>query len=284
MSTDSRQAADMAGESVYPGQAIELHITGIDGVEDLIVTQSIDKDNLRRLLECLAHEDCIHSWKNFGPDGTLDELLQWENERRPTRLFFFHLKCNGKLRMIAASAVAERLTGDSPHPGFCVLGRCYIMPEFREMGFYRSILHYRLEYCRAQFGSRLNAIHIGSVSERISRVITNHRLASWSNFVHLGEEELRVAGKIRTVGAYMLLLPEYVRQIRSSLDGAHAPSCVLELRDVFAGIASGSIRNLGVLAKKKFEDACACGWFDEHSPHEIEQLLAFCRSIPLVGM
>jgi len=65
----------MAGGSVYPEQAIELHITGIDGVEDLIVTQSIDRDNLRRLLECLANEDCIHSWKNFGPDGTLDELL-----------------------------------------------------------------------------------------------------------------------------------------------------------------------------------------------------------------
>lgn len=260
-----------------------LHDTGVVGQEELVVSQSIDPDNLRRLLKCLVQEDCVHSWRNFGPDGTLDELLQWENRLRPTKLFFFYLKRGGELRTVAASAVADRLTRDFPHSGFCVLGRCYIMPYFRGQGFYRQILHYRLEYCRAQFGDALSAIHIGSVNERIERVITNHQLSAWPTFIHLGEEQLKVVGQVRMVGAYMLLLPEYVRKLRSALVGVHAPACVIELRNALGELEAGDIRNLGMLIKRTFGEACGHGWFDTHDSREIEQLLLFCRSVPLVG-
>lgn len=263
--------------------AAKLHKTHVAEAGELVVSESVDPDNLRRLLECLVHEDCVHSWRNFGPGGTLDELLRWENRLRPTKLFFFYLKRGGETHMIAASAVADKLTRDFPHPGFCVLGRCYIMPQFRGQDFYRHILRYRLEYCRAQFGDALRAVHIGSVNERISRVVTNHQLAGWPKFIHLGEEELRVAGQLRTVGAYMLLMPEYVGKIRNALAGPHAPECVVELRDALSNLESGEISNLGVRLKEPFEEARARGWFDERSPQEIAQLLLFCSSIPLAG-
>ena len=262
---------------------IEFYKTHIAGMEEVMVSQSIDPGNLRRLLDCLVNEDCIHSWRNFASDGTLDGLLQWENRLRPTKLFFFYVEHHGEMTMIAAAAVAEKIARDFPYPGFCVLGRCYIMPEFRSHGFYRHILRYRLEYCKAQFGGALKAVHIGSINERVSRVISNHRLDSWSKFIHLGEEELRVAGHIRAVGAYMLLVPEYVHKIQSALAGAHAPPCVVELRDALSRIESGDMSNLGMLIKEPFEKACKHGWFNEPGSLEIEQLLQFCSSIPLVG-
>lgn len=267
---------------VLSANSVEFYKTDIAGTEQIIVSQSIDPGNLRRLLDCLVNDECVHSWKNFGSEGTLDELLRWENKVRPTKLFFFYLEREGERSMIAASAVAEKLTRDFPHPGFCVLGRCYIMPEFRGQGFYRQILHYRLEYCKAQFGRTLNGVHIGSVNERVSRVILNHQLDGWPKFIHLGEEELRVAGEIRTVGAYMLLLPEYVHKLQSALAGAHAPECVVEMRDVFSRVESGDLTNVAMLIREPFEQAHKYGWFNEHDAHEIEQLLLFCRSIPLV--
>jgi hypothetical protein len=252
------------------------------GAEELVVSQLVDPSQLRRLLESLVREDCVHSWRNFDPEGTVERLLQWENLRRPTRLFFFYLKRNGEAQLVAASAVAEKLNRDFPYPGFCVLGRCCILPEFRSRGYYRHVLRYRLDFCRAHLGSSLNAVHIGAVNERISRVITKHDLPGWPRFIHLGEEELGVAGEIRRVGAYLMMLPDYVRRIQSSLAGAHAPGSVVELRSVFSRLESGSISNLGMLVKERFEDARRRGWFDR-SPLEIEQLLLFCQSIPLVG-
>ncbi len=251
--------------------------------EELVVSQSVDPCDLRRLLESLVQDDCVHSWRNFGPEGTLEDLLEWENARRPTKLFFFHLKRGGEKRMVAAGAVADRLNRDFPYPGFCVLGRCCIVPEFRSLGFYRHVLRYRLEYCRAQYGSALEAVHIGAVNERISRVITDHGLPDWPRFIHLGEEELRVAGELRKVGAYLMLLPDYVRRIQAALAGAHAPASVVELRNAFSRMESGPVRNFGTLVKEMFEEARGSQWFDERGTREIDQLLLFCRSIPLVG-
>jgi hypothetical protein len=283
MSATLRKFADVAAP-ISPAKSSEFHKTAVDDAEELVVSQVVDADDLRRLLECLGHEDCVHSWKGFGPNATLDALLQRENELRPTKLFFFYLRHGNEMRMVAASAVADRVTREFPHAGFCVLGRCYIMPQFRGRGFYRRILYYRLEYCREQFGNALNAIHIGSVNERISRVITNHKLAGWPKFVHLGEEELKVADTISTVGAYILLMPQYVSKMRSALVGAHAPARVIELRNALSRIESSDIRNLGMLLKETFEETDAHRWLDERDCREIEHLLSFCSSIPLIGV
>lgn len=253
--------------------------------EDFVVRQSIEPGDLRRLFDCLVQESCVHSWRNIGPQGqaSLEELLAWENQRRPTELFFFYVERRGQLQLVAASAVADRLTRDFPHPGFCVLSRCYIMPEFRGQGFYRRILHYRLEHCRARFGDLLRGIHIGTVDQRIACAITRPAMPSWPRFIHLGEEELRVAGQVRTVGDYILLVPAYVRRLQQALAGADAPPCVLELRERLATIDSAAIDNLGIFVKRRFDQARAHGWFDDHDPHDLEQLLLFCSAIPLVG-
>ena len=251
--------------------------------EELIVGQSIEPSDLHRLLDCLNHEDCVHSWRNFGPNGTLEELRAWENQRRPTQLFFFYAKRGGQQRILAASAVAEKVTRDFPHPGFCVLGRCYIMPEFRGQGFYRRILQYRLQYCRSRFGKALNGIHIGSVSEKITFAITGHHLPGWPPFFHLGEEELRVAGEIRTVGDYMLFVPEYLDRLQNELAGPLAPACVVELRKALSTLESDDIRDLGLFIKSRFQEARSQGWFADRDPECLEQLLLFCAHIPLIG-
>jgi GNAT superfamily N-acetyltransferase len=251
--------------------------------EELVVSESVTPDDLRRLLESLREEDCVHSWRNFGPGGTVDELRRWENERRPTMLFFFHLKRGGTTRLVGASAVADRLAHDFPHAGFPVLGRCCILPEYRSQGFYRQILQFRMEYCKSEYGSGLNTIHIGAVNERISSAITNHGLPGWPRFIHLGEEELSVAGEIRKVGAYLLLVPEFLRRMQATLVDGDAPPCVVELRNALGRTESGNIRDLGRLVKETFEEAQRLGWFDERDSRDIEQLLLFCNSIPLVG-
>jgi GNAT superfamily N-acetyltransferase len=251
--------------------------------EELIVRQSVEPADLRRLLDSLFHEDCAHSWRNFGPAGTLEQLLAWENQRRPTQLFFFYVRRGSELRILAASAVADKLNRDFPHPGFCVLGRCYIMPEFRGQGFYRRILHYRLEYCRARFANALNGIHIGSVSERITAAITHHGLPDWPPFIHIGEEELPVAGEVKTVSDYLLLLPEYVHRLQRALTGPRAPACVIELRRTLGTLETGGVRNFGLFIKSRFEEARSNGWFADHEVAGLEQLLLFCARIPLVG-
>lgn len=285
MSTNGNNLADGQASIALAAPATNFHTATTAPTAELVVSQSIEPGDLHRLFECLLHEDCVHSWRNIGPEGqrTLEGLVEWENRRRPTQLFFFYMERGGQLHIVAASAVAERLTHDFPHPGFCVLTRCYIMPEFRGQGSYRRILHYRLEYCRARFGDGLRGVHIGTVDDRIARAITMRSMPSWPRFIHLGKEELRVAGQIRTVGDYMLLVPEYVHKLQYALAGADAPACVIELRNRLSMINSVNTGNLGVFVKKRFEEACLHGWFDEHDPHDLEQLLLFCSSIPLVG-
>jgi hypothetical protein len=257
---------------------------GGHGHGELIASQTVESEDLRRLLACLAQDDCAHSWRNFGAEGDLDGLLRWENARRPTQLFFFHLQRGARTQLVAAAAVAERVNRDFAHPGFPVLGRCCILPEFRSNGFYRQVLRHRLEHCRARWGSALNAVHIGAVNERISRVITDHGLPDWPGFVHVGEEDLPLAGGVQRVGAYLMLLPEYVRRIQRALEGAGAPPAVQELRRAFAALESGPGRDLGPRVRDAYERARDDGWFEGgRDATEIEQLLAFCRSVPLVG-
>jgi GNAT superfamily N-acetyltransferase len=283
MPVDLETVANVERATASAGATVIRDTVTTLGTERLIMSRSIDPANLRRLLQSLAREDCAHSWKNFGLDGTLERLLQWENELRPTEIFFFYLEDAQERRLVAAGAIADRLNRRFPHPGFCVLGRCYVMPESRGHGLYRRVLHQRLEYCRARFGDTLNAVHIGSDNERVGNVVTNHRLAGWPHFTHLGQEALQVAGRTKLVNAYLLFLPEYLWRLRRTLAGAHAPSCVVEMRNALAGIESGEARNLGVVIKERLENAQARRWLDGRDTSELDQLLLLCRSIPLVG-
>jgi len=261
---------------------MELHAPALLDTQEVAVTQTADPADLRRLLRLLAQENCVHSWRNFGVEGTLDELLAWENRQRPTKIFFFYSRGGAESRMVGAGAVADRLTGLIPSPGFCVLSRCYIVPEYRGHGMYRQLLQYRMEYCRQEFGDALNGIHIGSADERIAHVLLEHRLPGWPTFAHLGEEELRISGAGTMVGAYMLLMPWYVERIEREFAGSGAPESVVELRRALAGIGAEQVRGLGLLVQRARDDASAAGWFADRGSEAIDQLLQFCRSIPLV--
>jgi hypothetical protein len=262
----------------------ELHAPALLDPQELAVTQTVEPADLRRLLRLLAEENCVHSWRNFGVEGTVDDLLAWENRRRSTKIFFFYGRCGSESRLVGAGAVADQLTGEFPNPGFCVLSRCYIVPEFRGHGMYRPLLHYRMEYCRKEFGDALNGIHIGSAQDRVARVLFDHRLPGWPMFAHLGEEELRVSGAGTMVGAYMVLMPRYVQRIERELAGSGAPASVVELRRTLAGIGAEPVRGLGLLVQRARDDASAAGWFRERGSEAIDQFLLFCRSIPLVWM
>jgi hypothetical protein len=85
------------------------------------------------------------------------------------------------------------------------------------------------------------------------------------------------------VGAYLLLVPEFLRRIQATLVGDDAPPCVVELRKALTRTESGNIQNLGIHLKETFAEAGRLGWFDSRESRDIEQLLLFCRSIPLVG-
>lgn len=262
----------------------ELRAPTLLDTHELAVSETAEPADLRRLLKYLTQEDCVHSWKNFGIEGTLDELLAWENRRRPTEIFFFYDRRGSEAHLVGVGAVSDRLTSEFPHLGFCVLSRCYIVPEYRTRGMYRPLLHYRMERCLKKFGDALNGIHIGSVEGRVSRVLSDHLFPGWSAFVHLGEEDLRISGEGRVVNAYMLLMPGYIQRIIRELAGIGAPKSVVELRRTLAGADTEQVRDLGLLVQQARDDASATGWFPERRSEAIDQLLLFCRSVPLIGL
>jgi GNAT superfamily N-acetyltransferase len=252
----------------------------------LLVRPSVEPTDLHRLFDCLRREDCVHSWRNIEAPrrGSLQGLLEWENELRPTELFFFYVEHAGQLRLVAGGAVAARISNEFPHAGFCVLSRCYITPEFRGRGFYRDILRYRLEHCVSRFGSGLSAVHIGTADPRVARVVTRVSRPGWPPFVHLGEEKLHVSAQSRTVDDYIMLAPAYLRRLEAGLGGPAAPACVVELRRA-VGMLRGAepARDVGLRVKRGFAEARAEGWFDAHDPAAFEQLVAFCAAVPLIG-
>jgi hypothetical protein len=255
-----------------------------EGGADLLVSRSVDPGEFRAMLTHLANEDCVHSWRNFGIDGTVDELMAWENRLRPTEIFFFHLRQGGSVRLAGAGAVADRLNAQFPYPGFCVLSRCFIVPEFRGRGLYRQLLRYRMEYCRRRFGGSLDGIHIGSTEQRVARVLLDHRLDGWPSFSHLGEERLHIAGAGRTVQAYMLLMPRYAVSLVRELADDGAPAAAIALRRRLERADAVKARGLAMLLQRVLDDTSGARWFDAHCGPATTRLLAFCRAVPLVEM
>lgn len=255
-----------------------------EGARRIEASREVEPRELRRLLRSLAKESCVHSWRNFDPDGDLEGLLAWENQLRPTEIFFFYLHEGGVRQLIAAGAVASKVSRAFPYSGFSVLGRCYILPEFRGRGLYRSLLRYRLEFCREAGGSELKAIHIGSTDPRIARVLRDHRIPGFPRFLHLGHEALKVAREVRRVEAYLLLLPQYAGRLGELLAGDGAPPAVEQLRDALGKHQRSEVRDLGLLVRKAYEGGKDGRFFENREPSELVQLLHFCQSIPLVGL
>lgn len=273
--------------SARPNQAVAAAAPN-DGVSAsaLLVRSAVEPSDLDRLFDCLQSENCVHSWRNIEARRrrSVPDLLEWENELRPTELFFFCVEQAGELCLVAGSAVASRISNEFPHEGFCVLSRCYVMPEFRGRGFYEDILRYRLEHCVRRFGPGLSAVHIGTADPRVARVITRLSRPGWPPFVHLGEEELHVSAQARAVDDYIILAPAYLRRLEAGLAGRAAPGSVIELRQALGTLGGADpARDVGLRVKRGYDAACAEGWFDDRDGADFEQFLAFCAAVPLIG-
>jgi GNAT superfamily N-acetyltransferase len=251
-----------------------------------VARSSVESSELRRLFDCLQRENCVHNWKNIEARRcrSARELIEWENALRPTELFFFYVEYAGELRLAAGSAVAARINNDFPHAGFCVLSRCYVMPEFRGRGFYRDILAHRLNHCVRRFGATLNAVHIGTADPRIARVITSVSRPGWPPFVHLGTESLHVSTQARTVDDYIVITPAYLQRLEVALAGRSVPACVVDLRRALEMLRGAEpARDVGMRVKYAFARTREVGWFDIHDAAAFEQLISFCAAVPLIG-
>lgn len=250
--------------------------------EEFVVSQDARPGDLALLLDSLAHEDSAHSWKNFDRTAGLEDLLRWENSKRPTEVFFFHLKRGQDLQVVGTGSIAGHLNSRFPDPGFPVLGRCYILPAFRGRGIYRRVLQFRLERCMARLGQGLKGVHIGSDDERIAHVITQPS-PDWPRFHHLGEEALPIAGRTKLVNAYMSLFPGFSRSLAQALEGPAAPPAVAALHARLTGAGRGDERNLGIALRDVLAGAQERAWLARRDCRAIDQLMDFCRAVPLVG-
>ncbi|MES2937608.1 MAG: GNAT family N-acetyltransferase [Pseudomonadota bacterium] len=250
--------------------------------EEFVVSQAASPRDLTLLLDSLSREDSAHSWKNFDRTAGLEDLLRWENSRRPTEVFFFHLKRGDDLQIVGTGSVAEYLNSRFDDPGVPVLGRCYILPEFRGRGIYRRVLQFRFERCIARLGHKLKGVHIGSDDERIAHVIAQPS-PHWPRFHHLGEEALPIAGQTKLVNAYISLLPGFSRSLAQALEGQGAPPALAALHRRLTGTEPADARNLGIELRDALDGAQERAWLSQRDCGPIDQLMAFCRAVPLVG-
>ncbi len=252
--------------------------------DGLAVSRAVSAGDLRQLLHGIRVERCAHSWRNFDPDGSLEQLQAWENRLRPTTIFFYYGAPEGAdaaaaPRLAAAATVADVIRREFPHAGFPVLARCYVMPDFRSQGLYQRIVHHRLEFCRTRFAGELKAIHLGTQDERVARTVTRGE----PRFVQLGSEVVQAGDEACLVRAFLHLTPGYLASITSSLQGDDPPPPVRQLVQSFSQMLDGAPGDHALSLRERFASAQSTGWFAHHDPSSIEQLLTLCRAIPLLG-
>lgn len=255
--------------------------------EGLAVSSTVETAELRRLLTGLGGEHCTHSWRNFSRANTAADLLHWENELRPTTLFFYYAVGSGaraqEPRLMAAATVADAVHRDFPHAGFPVLARCYVLPEFRAQGLYSRILRHRLRFCSARFGARLKAIHMGTADERIAQRISRPS-EHGPRFVRIGSQRVRAGSQVGSVGAYVHLAPSYLSAISRSLHGADPETPVGALQALFARMLAGAPDDHALKLHAQFLAARSSGWSRCEDPEGLAQLLDLCRWIPVDGL
>jgi len=189
-----------------------LNMAGLDHVE---VSKEISASDTARLIEGIQSEECVHSWKNVKLSPTnsiLNELIQSENNKRPTEFFFYiATRNNGDQTLLAVGTVAHKISSSFAHDGYPVIARCYIMPEFRNYRLYMPILKHRFEFCHKFFGDRLRGIHLGSQNPRIHSVVKKNLFEL--PFAYIGDEYLSQKDSFERVYDYLWFSP----QLRSEL-------------------------------------------------------------------
>lgn len=250
----------------------------------MIASQTVDTASLKTLLTEMQAEFCAHSWKKVPVDITPQDLLGWENEKRPTTIQYYYQRCkiDGRPVLVAAATVADAIAHDVRISGFPVLARCYVRPPFRGTGLYRKILHHRLSSLISQSGASLKAVHMGTADERVAQTITDRSLP-WNGFVRIGWEDLSIGTETVRVGGYLLFSPDYAQALLKGASDLTDPAGSTSARDVFERLLAGRwcepedafSQILGILSANPVTS-------DAETVSPIREMVEFCASIPLI--
>ena len=206
----------------------------------LSASQSVDAAELHILLAEMQTEFCAHSWKKVPVDIAPQDLLDWENSKRPTTIQYYYQPGadDGRPVLVAAASVASAMRHNSPVSGFPILARCYVRPRFRGAGLYRKILQHRLSTLVQQDGARLKAIHMGTTDARVARTIADRSLP-WNGFVQVGWEDLSLGAETVRVGGYLLFSPDYAKALLRGALKLTAPLGGLTVREALESLLAG---------------------------------------------
>ncbi len=242
------------------------------------------------LLDELRSGESVHSWRHHVPaSGPLDELdaasmLAREQALRPTTTFTYVAeRRDGRREIVAAATVAESVRADFPFEGFPVLARCYIREAWRGVGLYRMILRHRYEYCVSRWGDRLRAIHLGSAEPAVWHVaMTTSDLPA--PFVHIGDEDLEVAGEVHVVKDLLAFAPGYARQLLDEARLLGGDTDGLICRRLVGDLVGAGQPGAGVVALRHRVEAlmAASGRHLNGSNPALRSLFALARAIPVV--
>ena len=246
----------------------------------LIASQHISSEDLKRLMDQIRSESCSHSWKNFQGELSEGQLLEWEKQLRPTTVFYYYVQSENGALLVAAATVADKINGHTTCQGLPVLGRCYVVPEFRNNGYYREVVQHRLSFCQKRFGHRLKAVHIGTNNKFVSQCITSNTLT----FSHIGQEALNINDHVHVVDAYLMIMPDYLNRLIESVPKAEEDDSTTALYNSLINIQKQAPSfNLASGIRQAYQSALNEGWRNQYAEQEIENLMTFFSEIPLIG-
>ena len=143
-----------------------LHVTAQPDAPDSEMTEFLSELN--------ETADSVHPWTKLKIDKDTcikDCLLESENKERPSTIFFYFGSRNGKQVFIGAAAIADKYSHEFPFMGRPVIGRSYILKEFRTHRMYYPILRHRILACVQRWGDDLIGVLMGSSNSRIFKSI-----------------------------------------------------------------------------------------------------------------
>ncbi len=171
-----------------------------------------------QLLTELQNGPAIHPWKNLSlgnPFDLLKKLLNFENHKRPTTIFFYYaIKSTGEQELIGVGAVAHRIRVDFPHDGYPVVSRCYIREKFKKFRLYFPTLSHRFEYCQKIYGNRLRGIFYSSPNPIIYNVVKRDIFGIPVLYVG-DEEQIQNKNESAHIKNYMWLTPSLRHELLS---------------------------------------------------------------------
>ena len=174
------------------------------------------------------------SEKSIKPSGGVVDSLHQALAIRPTALFVYTATCvDGAEEAVALATISDRVNRTFPYEGFPVLARCFIRPAFRGRGLYPYLVRHRVALCRAHWGERLRAIHLGAANPAVLGAL--QRLSDWeTGLIHLGDEVLQVADSSYQVLDLLSLTQKYRADLLGALPKSSRNDSVVSIPQVFA--------------------------------------------------